>query len=640
MSRYDICKQTLLTNIQYAKQKNIPILINLFDHSVRLFTNITFGTDTKDLIKTKLDNKCIINDNLTYDQIMDYINNSHPMGSTDFLIPFEVLKCISELDDNAEIFFLSDGHNGRALNEENLNFLTSYKNRITTLGIGSKLNYDGVLMSKMSKNNETVEGQSADIIQQELLAQMSDTNLNIDTWTNVEINIIGKKSDLNVGSMMTLSNISKEEYDAIIFEHNTDNTNLVLDIGTKNNMMISKKDVMIDSSIELKTNMLIFIVDQSGSMADYVDSNNMSYGGGHLSLIPPTPIFLVNQEPAIPIEDLNIINSEENTSDYVKYTMKLPKMKSYQRIIFSSENLEFKAQIKWTDVDNTIKTMILHDIKKYKPITDPVIDQSVDIANIIGNYINIATISNKDDNIGYFRKINQICKKNNKFFDDILENKILTDFSLMELLFYNKKQGLILFNSTMTKSERNMHELLGAVSAGGGYKLLAATATMSAVCERTPSSQGGGEDGDGHYGIPINRDISICSICFDEIREYMFSCGHCYACKSCAEKALDSNPKNKCSYCKQDVTWIRKIKMTEDQKNNEHYYKCISNECYNIASIVAKCKPMDEEDSGHHLTYCKKCFTNVKCEYKKSKKTHNCFCGCEITTIVDNIYFN
>jgi hypothetical protein len=239
-------------------------------------------------------------------------------------------------------------------------------------------------------------------------------------------------------------------------------------------------------------------------------------------------------------------------------------MKSYQRIIFSSENLEFKAQIKWTDGDDTTKSMILHNMKKYNSITDPIINQSIDIANTLGNYINIATVSNKDDNIGYFRNINQICKKHSKFFDDILENKILTDFSLMELLFYNKKQGLILFNTTMTNSERNMHELLGAVSAGGGYKLLAATATMSAVCDRTPSSQGGGE-----YEAPINRDISMCSICFDEIREYMFSCGHCYACKSCAEKALDSNPKNKCSYCKQDVTWIRKIKMTEDQKNNE-----------------------------------------------------------------------
>lgn len=627
MSRYDICKQTLITNIKYAMHKNIPILINLFDNSVRLYTNITFSTDTKNLIKTKLDNKCIVNDNLTYDQIMCEINNSYPMGSTDFLIPFEVLKCISEIDETAEIFFLSDGHNGRDLNEDNLNFLTSYKNRVTTLGIGSKNNYDGVLMSKMSKTDDTVEGQSSDIIQQELLAQMSDISVNIDTWTNVEINIIGKKSNLKVGSMMTLSEISEEEYNKTIYEHNTDNTNLILEIGSNNNMMISKKDIMINSDIEIKSKILIFIVDQSGSMADPVD---------HTSACPlsPYPLYSISS-PDIEIKDLNIINSEENTSDYVKYTMNLPKMKSYQRVIFSSENLEFKAQIKWTDVDNTIKTMILHDIKKYKSITDPIINQSIDIANTVGNYINIATISNKDDNIGYFRKINQICKKYNKFFDDILENKILTDFSLMELLFYNKKQGLILFNSTMTKSERNMHELLGAVSAGGGYKLLAATATMSAVCDRTPSSQGGGD-----YEAPINRDISMCSICFDEIREYMFSCGHCYACKSCAEKALDSNPKNKCSYCKQDVTWIRKIKMTEDQKNNEHYYKCISNECYNIASIVAKCKPMDEDDSGHHLTYCKKCFTNVKHDYKKSKKTYRCFCGCEITAIVNNIYFN
>jgi hypothetical protein len=566
---------------------------------------------------------------------MDEINTSQPMGSTNFLIPFEVLKCIDEIDDNSEIFFLSDGRNSNSLNDEDLNFLTSYKNRVTTLGIGSKHNFDGVLMSKMSKTNDTVEGQSADIIQQELLAQMSDTSVNIDTWTDVEINIIGKKSDLKVGSMMTLSDISEEEYNKAIFNQNTDNSNLVLEIGSKNNMMISKKDIMINTDIELNTKILIFIVDQSGSMADSVDH----VGGGYL--LPP-PLYGLAPPSPISLSNLNIVNSNENTSEYVKYTMKMPKMKSYQRIIFSSDNFEFKAQIKWTDADNTTKSMILHDMKKYKSISDPIIDQSIDIANLIGNYINIATISSKDDNIGYFRKINQICKKHNKFFNDILENKILNDFSLMELLFYNKKQGIILFNSTMSQSERNMHELLGAASSGGGYKLLAATATMSAVCDRTPSSQGGGPVGDYEnvHRESINRDISICSICFDEIREFMFSCGHCYACKSCAEKALDSNPKNKCSYCKQDVTWIRKIKMTDDQKNNEHYYKCISDECYNIASVVAKCKPIDEEDSGHHLTYCNKCFTNVKKDYKKSKKAYNCFCGCEITAVVDNIYFN
>ena len=128
MSRYDVCKQTLLTNIQYAKQKNIPIVINLFDHSVRLYTNITFSSITKDKIKSNLDNLCVINDNLTYDQIMDEINTSQPMGSTNFLIPFEVLKCIDEIDDNSEIFFLSDGRNSNSLNDEDLNFLKSYKN--------------------------------------------------------------------------------------------------------------------------------------------------------------------------------------------------------------------------------------------------------------------------------------------------------------------------------------------------------------------------------------------------------------------------------------------------------------------------------------------------------------------------------
>ena len=124
MSRYSICKETLLTNLKYAKQKSIPIIIILFDHSVRLYTNIVFGESTNQLIKTKLEDKCKVNDNLTYDQIMTEINNSHPLGSTDFIIPFEVLKCIEELDTTSEIFFLSEMYCFNEINARTTAILT------------------------------------------------------------------------------------------------------------------------------------------------------------------------------------------------------------------------------------------------------------------------------------------------------------------------------------------------------------------------------------------------------------------------------------------------------------------------------------------------------------------------------------
>lgn len=633
-TRYAICKQTLQTNIEYAKLKNIPIVIALFNHSVRVFTNIIICDETKELIKSNFEFKCTLNDNLSYDQIMHEINSSEPQGSTDFLIPFMILDCIKELNKDSEIFFLSDGYNGTQITEESLALLTSYKSRITTMGIGSKHNYDGTLMSKMSKTNDTVEGISADIIQQELLAQMSDMESNPDIWNDVQITILGKKDDIKIGSMMKLTSISEEEYNCTHFVQNTDNENLVMSVGSRNNRMISKKDVMLD--VEIETNMLIFIVDQSGSMSDDVKSNSeyeySSLPGSPKPLNFHRQSFTDSQE-TLPVpeskQEENIINSEENTSEYVKYSMAMPRMKSYQRIIFSADSKQFKGQIKWTDSENNTKTMILHDSSKYTPITDPIIDHAIEIANQIGNYINIATIGSKDDNIGYFRTINQIYRKEYKFFNDIIK-KNLSDFFLMELLFYNKKHGLNLFYSTLTRSEKNIEQLLGNVSAGGGYKLLAATATLSAVSSQTPSLGGGEQD----YHESVNIDLSLCSICFDNVREYIFSCGHCHACKTCAEKLLDSDPKNKCAYCRKDITWIRKINMTDDQKNPDHYYKCISDACYNIATIVSKC------DDEYHLTYCQKCFSSVKRDYKKAKKTHNCFCGKEMKSIVDKIYFN
>lgn len=625
-SRYNICKETLLTNIQYAKQKHLPILIILFDDCTKLYTNIKFCESTNkklEKIKTKFDS---INDNLSYDNIIEYINNSKPDGSTNFLVPFNIINCIDEYDNKSEIFFLSDGYNNCPLNDEQLLPISKYKDRIITMGIGSKANYDSSLMSKMAKNNDTIEGESSDIIQQELLAQMSDGEVTLDSWKNVEIIIMGKKSNLQIGSMMQLTSIPQEEYDQTEFKSTTDNNNLVLSIGQNNNIMISKKDIMHGTQVDMNVNQLIFFVDQSGSMETEINYQQLDF---QPSISKPLNLGVqstshTNQEP-------NMIESE-----YIKCVYKIPNMKSYQRFIFGMETLEFKGVITWTDNDNNKQSMILTDMSKYTPIHDPHVNEAMNLANMIGHYINLATISNKDDKIGYFRKINQICKLNSKFFDDVTEKKLLTDYSLIELLFYNRKQAINLFESTLTFSQRNMEKLLESVNSGGGHRMYAATATLSAVCGQTPSllspptSQISGR---------INRDISTCLICFDNLREYIFSCGHCYACKTCAEKLLSEIPMNNCSYCKQAVTWIRKIALSEDQKNPEHYYKCISKDCFNIASVVSKCNDL-VDDTNYHLTYCSKCFKQNMREFKKSKISRKCFCNKEIKMIMENIFFN
>jgi len=181
-----------------------------------------------------------------------------------------------------------------------------------------------------------------------------------------------------------------------------------------------------------------------------------------------------------------------------------------------------------------------------------------------------------------------------------------------------------------------MAELLRGVS-DGASRQLSASATMSVALQRSVSSQAAPEPEHNHNNT---TDMSLCTMCYSEVREYIFSCGHCYACKECAEKLLISAPKNTCAYCKQTVTWIRKLTMTEDQKDSKSYFKCITDECFNIASIVTKCKPMNEDDMGYHLTYCEKCFKHVVKTYKRLKKTHICFCGEEIKTIKEHVYFN
>jgi len=633
MSRYDICKQTLLTNIEYAQKNKINIVICLFDNTVHLYTNILITDETKSNIKSNFNKHYDIHDNLSYSDIITNISESSPEGGTDFLIPFELLSLINEINTNSEIFFLSDGYNNVKFTEDNLTFLTKFKSRITTMGIGT--NFDNETLSKISKNDSTLEGQNADVIQQELLAQMSDLSIKdiIDTWNDVEITLLVEGiNTINIGSMMNVTNITEEEYDSTNFVSQGNlHQNLIIS-ENNGNIMISKKNLLNDHNIS--TEQLIFIVDQSGSMDEKA---NNDYNTDEIE------------------KESNIIDDIK----YIKYTMNLPDMKSYQRIIFSIlDKTKFKGQISWKNSDNQIQKVLLNDSKKYLDhINDENINKTIELANMIGHYINISLISSKEDQIGYFRKINQICKKNSTFFDSI--NEKITDFSLIEILFYNKKHGMKLFNSTLNKYEKNMNNLLHMASSGGGYKMLAATTTMSAVRSMTPSQQQSRED---DYYPKSTGDISMCTICYDELREYVFSCGHCYACKSCAEKILlnttieeeveenytqfdDAHGKtkltNKCSYCKSDVTWIRKITMTDDQKNKDHYFKCITKDCYNIASIVAKCdiNINIHDDSGYHLTYCDKCYKDVKTQFKKTRVSKPCFCGKDILTIVEKVNF-
>jgi sulfur relay (sulfurtransferase) complex TusBCD TusD component (DsrE family) len=131
MSRYSECKQTLLTNTEYAKKKNINIAIFLFDDTVRLYTNVKLSDETNEIIqafKNPIYSSSRVYDNLSYDQIIMYINESKPMGGTNFIAPFNLLEKIKEFDDSKnEIFFLSDGFNNTKLSKTNLEYLSRYK---------------------------------------------------------------------------------------------------------------------------------------------------------------------------------------------------------------------------------------------------------------------------------------------------------------------------------------------------------------------------------------------------------------------------------------------------------------------------------------------------------------------------------
>jgi hypothetical protein len=626
-SRYKLCQEAMELNTKYAKINNIDIVILLFDTSVRIYTNMIISPESKSSISYEH----TIVDNLSYDDIIKYINESRPMGGTDFLIPFKILEKIKEFN-TGSIFFLSDGHNNKPLTLENNQFLNKFKNRLTTLGIGKKEYFDHVTLAKMSNNDTVIEGDSSEVIQNELLAQMSDvTTHEFDTWSNVEIVIAGHQDDIKIGTMIPVELITEENFNKIKIISNVNNPNLIIE-KYDNNFIIKKKNLIVPKSDVIIKDMIFFITDQSGSMESDGNSTNI------------LNTFNIYDSLDTDYEEYDSKLSEDKMKTHVKYTLKLDTMKHYQRILMSCSNPDkIKAYISWDSIDKTTgeferKTMIINEQTHWTLMNNDKINKILSVTNEMGHYINISNISDKDDRIGNFRKIKKIYEVNKNIFT-LLDTEPIDDCSLTELLFFNKNHGLKLYNSTLTRGQRNVEHLLFSASSGGG-RAVSAAVTMSASLARTPSQQP-------QYGEEENKnniDISICSICFSEIRQYVFSCGHCYACHDCAEKLLINEPKNNCSYCKKTVTWIRKITMTDDQKNSDHYFKCITDDCYNIASIVAKCKPMsvedpDNPDQGYHLTYCNKCFHGVKAN-KKSKKMRQCFCGETITTIQENIYFN
>jgi hypothetical protein len=619
-------------NTKYAKINNIDIVILLFDTTVRIYTNMKLSDESKYSITAEH----TIVDNLSYDEIITYINNSGPMGGTNFVIPFEIIEKIKEFN-TGSIFFLSDGHS-QPLTPENNQFINKFKSRITTLGIGKKQNFDHVTLAKMANNDTVIEGDSSEVIQNELLAQMSDvTTHEIDTWSNVEIVIADHQDDIKIGTMMPAELITEETFNNITIISNTNNPNLIIE-KYNNNFIIKKKNVTsLVSDVVINKDILFFITDQSGSMASDGDSNNNIYNPFNSYNASVLSAFTVHEES----DDKS---PEDGLKTHVKYTLKLDNMKHYQRILMTCSNPDkIKAYISWDSIDKTTgaserKTMIINDSTLWTIMNNDKINKIVSVTNEMGHCINISNVSDKHDKIGNFRKIKKIFELNKDIFT-LLDTEPIDDCSLTELLFFNKNHGLKLYNSTLTHGQQNVEHLLYSASSGGG-RAVSAAVTMTASLARTPSQQPQYEEEENMNHI----DISMCSICFSEIRQYVFSCGHCYACHECAEKLLISEPKNSCSYCKKTVTWIRKITMTEDQKNSDHYFKCISPDCYNIASIVTKCKPMpgedpDNLDQGYHLTYCKKCFNGVK-NNKKCKKMRQCFCGETITTIQDNIYFN
>jgi hypothetical protein len=303
---------------------------------------------------------------------MEYVINSEPMGGTDFLIPFVLFDKIKEFN-KGDIFFLSDGYNTTSLEENDVAFLGTFKSRITTLGVGNKYNFDSANLSKMSKDNLVIEGMNSDIIQQELLGQMSDSStVEQYPWKNVTIVLCGHEDTLKCGTMMHAQRISEDQYNSINYVSNTDTKNLVFERYGSNNFLIKKKEIILDVNSNSTSDTLYFVVDQSGSMNDDIQHNEYN-----------TPLYSAETDTPQEVDD---------SLPYVKYTYTVSDMKYYHRVIFNCSEA-YKGYISWTDHENNTKVIALdNSISIDNTNLDENMDKILSVTNMLGHYINISNL--------------------------------------------------------------------------------------------------------------------------------------------------------------------------------------------------------------------------------------------------------
>lgn len=639
-SRLEIVIEALVKTSEFTDKirkdygEHINIIIVTFDDNANIYSTIKLNDDCSSFNLINEVNYIPINN---FKNIIE--NKLQPGGKTNFYAvnqAYDYLNnCLNNNPSKKISYLMSDGEHTDGSNIRNRLFDRTDLNKKFnfSLGIGFKSQYDEELLTFYG--NEFIEGNSSEIVHDSIIGDTFGCTTLLDE--DVEINIYAKCdkiiSNHKVISKISNININKSEFNNYNHKFHGESKNNICKIyGSGLEIQPLKEDLIFIFYVDISCSMNIAVeIDD-----DLINQNNkktkQSYENHKVKKFKSNSF------------DKNIISSD--IESFNKFTLSnINKFNTYDEIFFSlssvCENEDVYAEI-----------ISKSGIHKFKILNGSLNESDLILAplyfDILEDFNQIMTMKESLD-----LYLTEDIKSN--IFD--LGLKIGSpDFNLVA-----KRISL---SVNPTRLEIYYLALVSHINKLITYckkqsdRLLDQMAKTPMILQRSVSSALSRQFTSAGYSMDCTKSISIlnndndddkCTICYNNLKEVIYDCGHCLSCKKCTkmiffnineDQELQSEIKNnlnmfndinimtatlprqdicnsenyqkRCPLCRSNIKNVKIINHT----SNNNVFKCITENCTNKASyFTSECS---------HLTYCKYC-------WKKGKGKLICKCGKPIT---------
>ncbi len=649
--------------------EHINIIIVTFNDNANIYSTIPLTDDSSSFNLIHKIQHIDIKDLKTI-----IINNLIPNGSTNFFAVNQAHDylngALNKLNGKKISYLMSDGeHSVRhdQMSEYGKSKLYDRsdltKNFDFSLGIGQKSQYDEALLKFYG--NQFIAGNSSEIVHDSIIGDTFGCTTLLDE--DVEINIYASCDTINSNhNVVNTTYDVKIDTDEFKFPEKIFSGQLQQNLGKINGTGLEIKPLNEDL-------VFIFYVDVSHSMCDDV-------------LLEDFPVNPVNRNL------LNEFNKGSTCVDTDKgVAVKKRKISKSKSKVTDDNDVEIVSRhVTFKDNDNTLNKFTLSKIGKFNTYDEVYFGLSSPCDDVYVEIVSKSGITKFKLPGGSFTETETILSA---LYFDILEdfnnimdlkeqldtepnNKELMDKIKSDIADLGLKVGSSSFNiqskriSKSTDPSRLEIYYLALIShitklvsscKKRSERLLDQMANTPLVLQRSVSSAVSRQYSTPGYSLDCTQSIAVddqydmeetdkCNVCYEGLKEVVYDCGHCLACKKCTKhiffninedaetppeirSSLDKlnnidlmpsqvpyltptrtqtdsrNYEKKCPVCRADINNAKIINHT----STENVFKCITDNCTNKAYYLSS--------DCSHLTYCSYC-------WKINKKEGKLICKC------------